>query len=548
MVMEGMAMFRPFIRLLIAMALAAFLAACGGALELGVNGSSGGGGSGAAGSDASDVDTSQCEITALAPVKVENTRATIRWDEPDGATSYAVSVGPDWDSGNPIYISPECSAGSCSYTVPNLPINDLYTAWVLFLSDDGCSVPGAAQVDTTIKCVRYTGLPGQRLGYYIETGDVNGDGYLDAFVGNLWLLPRHTGNNIANLFLGGPNFLDSNGDLVPAMSLHGWQDWMRIGLADLNDDGFADMIASDPWYWTTFGAVGVFRGGPLIEPFLDLRHWTVYPHADFIIWRVAEIDNYFGYAFDTGDFDGDGDTDIVISAPGNPTLMNNGNVFMIPGPINSSIAMPLDDTYEIYSSFDDPGDQRGSGYFVDTIGDVSGAGYDKVLFNYDFRPLGGGNYRSYVYSYDAVNGNANFGPVDTTTFFMFAEGLPALGQDYFYVGHGSDGGAGGSALIYRYEDPLPILPLYDIADPTEVGYGMTVAAGDFDVNGGTELWIGSYLNLAKIEGPDFGSSAPESQAVKSTALKIVDFNADGYDDMLVGAFNYGTTGSFGICY
>lgn len=90
----------------------------------------------------------------------------------------------------------------------------------------------------------------------------------------------------------------------PAMDRH----------ADLDADGHADMLLNDPYYQEPVGGerqhrgrLWLVRGGPAGPRIVDdeaAASWTFL--AD------TRVPGMFGYTWNTGDFDGDGRTDIVV--------------------------------------------------------------------------------------------------------------------------------------------------------------------------------------------------------------------------------------------
>jgi hypothetical protein len=145
-------------------------------------------------------------------------------------------------------------------------------------------------------------------------GDVDGDGFGDFIV---------AAGNGANLFFGGPSFATTTPVFIPSGTQY--QTVRSIaGAGDVNGDGYADVVMSDPMYTgglpSTPPAAHLHYGGPVglsTTPVL-----IAYAGWDFA-WSVAGA----------GDVNGDGYGDIVTQAnpglfvyyggpngPGNPTI------------------------------------------------------------------------------------------------------------------------------------------------------------------------------------------------------------------------------------
>ncbi|MEJ2687894.1 MAG: FG-GAP-like repeat-containing protein, partial [Gammaproteobacteria bacterium] len=150
------------------------------------------------------------------------------------------------------------------------------------------------------------GEAGERFGYELATGDVNGDGYADVIAG----APYYTGDQ------------DEEGRLaVICGSEHGlasaptWIEsgaaWARFGWSvaagDVNGDGFDDVIVGAPYYTgdrSQAGRVSVYFGSA--QGLHAAPAWSI---------EGGEAHALFGYAVAAADVDGDGRTDLIAGAP-----------------------------------------------------------------------------------------------------------------------------------------------------------------------------------------------------------------------------------------
>ena len=150
-----------------------------------------------------------------------------------------------------------------------------------------------------------------RLGTTVAgAGDVNGDGFDDALVGEpQYSDPARPERGRALVFLGGPNGLASS----PAWQAVGPVSYAHFGssvdrLGDVDGDGYDDIAISAPQYTegtrTHLGMVEVYRGnrdGCEARPF----------------WRAVgdAADENLGWVVITGDINGDHVRDLVVGAP-----------------------------------------------------------------------------------------------------------------------------------------------------------------------------------------------------------------------------------------
>ncbi|MBN2181047.1 MAG: ankyrin repeat domain-containing protein [Sedimentisphaerales bacterium] len=221
---------------------------------------------------------------------------------------------------------------------------------------------GASEVDLTIN-----GEKGENNGFgdYIAIGgDVNGDGYKDFLISSAQYTNNiATGSGKAYLYYGGTNIM-GNPDKIFTGENNG--DMFSDGIAemaDLNNDGFDDLLIGAPNYggaekFDGAGRLYIFYGGPEIDD-----------KADIIIESPDGQGSYFGFRPAAGDINNDGFLDLIVCAP----MYNNrtGRVYLYYGPIAS------DTTADKIFTGENPGDTFGM--FAIPNGDIDNDGYKDLL-------------------------------------------------------------------------------------------------------------------------------------------------------------------------
>lgn len=191
---------------------------------------------------------------------------------------------------------------------------------------------GPRGVETLPHVVLDNPMPQERanFGWSVgSAGDINGDGFADVLVTARRQTVEATEEGSAFLYFGGPTGIRPDPDIM----LDNPEDEMdaRYGISaasagDLNRDGYGDIVIGAHWQdygATNAGSAFMYFGGPsgvALSPDITLRHPTPQENARF------------GYAVSSGDFNGDGWSDLVVGAPGqNGATTNEGRVFLYPG-------------------------------------------------------------------------------------------------------------------------------------------------------------------------------------------------------------------------
>jgi len=326
-------------------------------------------------------------------------------------------------------------------------------------------------------------------------GDVNGDGYDDALIGARNEGPAAIGRAYA--YYGSATGFGS----TPDWMVEGDQAAAEFGIlvraaGDLNGDGYDDVIAGASSYdggQTDGGRVYVYYGSASgLSPTPD---WTA---------EGNQANARFGFRGGAaGDVNGDGYDDLIVGA----YLYSNGQsgegrVYVYYG---SGAGLGLTPPWTAESNQAD----AWFGVAAGAAGDVNGDGYDDVIVG--------------AHQYDD-------GEVDEGRVFVYYGSAAGLGSapdwmaesDQAYSNYGLAAGAAGDLNGDGYDDVIVGAFTYDGGETDE---------------GRAYVYYGSASGLS----PAPGWIAESDQAGSSFGYAVSaagDVNADGYDDVIVGAFFY----------
>jgi len=414
------------------------------------------------------------------------------------------------------------------------------------------------------------------FGFSVAVGDANGDGYddvligaygVDSYRGEAYLffgnssLNRTIGSDEANVTYSGRREQSPPPGASYSYSSSSTYFGRKVALKDLNGDGLADAIISQPYwsyyyyyyysypseyhyYWTYYGKVFVFYGRTdYNDTYLDADDGD----ADIEItgWAPARIYSYrysWGsyyyynvYAYlgdgdlDVMDINGDSYNDLVIGSPRYYDYQNyiysQGQVAVLLG---SSSGFPSQINLRNYPSSKWINITGSSRYYYlgDNVasGDINGDGYDDLVAG----AHGASSYRGQVYVYYGgpyLSSGGEYTTSDANVTITGASGSNYLGS--VAVGdHNRDG----------YDDLL-------------MGAGRASSSrGEVYLILGTPtlpatISLASYPYQAKIKGP---ASSSYLGYYYGKPLAFMDIDSDGYKDLVMGA--YRAPGAFGARY
>jgi hypothetical protein len=388
----------------------------------------------------------------------------------------------------------------------------------------GSSFPGT-KADVTLRSI----------GKYVSiAGDVNGDGYNDILIGD--------GSYYAYIYYGGETLSDGASWDIRLSKVSGTRYSTSLsGAGDVNNDGYDDILVGDYSADNYRGNVYLYLGAETMED---------KPAA---VWEGEEQGDEFGMAIaGVGDADNDGHTDFLIGAPRFDGFegTNSGRVYLFSGASSSddsaSIIFEGKKDYQYFGKYISPGVHDINN---DDITDIC-IGTNKPTYGKAYVFFGGSalkdsaaltlasDYSSGYFGSAAALGDLNNDGYDDI-----------LAGEYLYSINGY--GRGRVSIFFGGANPDSIAGLYYSGERSEQQTGHSIAsAGDVNGDGYDDMIVGSNgvaqtgKALIFFGGPGADMTADiilsdnlGNSRFGCSVASAGDVNNDGYDDVIVGAYN-----------
>jgi len=368
-----------------------------------------------------------------------------------------------------------------------------------------------------------------------SAGDVNGDGYSDVIVG---AYGYSTNKGRAYIFYGGAS-MNNTADVIMTGESNGNDFGTSVSTAgDVNGDGYSDVIAGADLYSSNTGRAYIFFGGASMNNIAD------------VTMTGAAANNTFGKSVSSaGDVNGDGFSDVIIGANGYSS--NTGRAYIFFG------GSTMDNASDVLLTGEAAGNNFGVS--VSSAGDVNGDGFSDVIAGaYGFNSNTG---KAYIYYGGAgMNSTADVIMTGESTFNFFGNSVSSAGDvngdgfsDVIISAFGYNSFTGKAFVFFGGTSMNNIADITMNEDIVNSYFGISVSsAGDVNGDGFSDLLVGAYgygSNTGRAYFYDYlmkneiiseltmtGESS--SNFFGSSISAAGDVNGDGFSDVIVGSYGY----------
>lgn len=405
------------------------------------------------------------------------------------------------------------------------------------------------QIESTIPDMIFDGDPNSHFGHIIVCSDIDRDGYDDILIGSHMY---HNKRGRVYLFYGGHD-MDSKTDLIFEGQDDGDYFGGSIACGDIDNDGYEDIIIGASGYSNNLGRTYLYWGN---------ERNSMNTNPDKIFTGENGKSSRFGTNSAIYDIDNDGYDDIIIGAYWYPSD-GTGQAYLYYG--NTKELMDI--SYDLIFKPENPEDRRFS--YTIRCGDVDNDGYGDIVINSSDK------WKQYFYYGDNksnIDANADvIFEINSEGVYSFGNGLVCFdqnrdGYDDLVVGDTKFNNSQGRIYIFHGNSKKSMDTNHDIIIDGEVEqslFGVRAVGGDIDGDNVSDLVIAAngsgsrvgrvYVYCGKeLTGSDprpckilTGENANDSFGV---GLACGDVNKDGFDDIVVGAYEYKAGANQGRVY
>lgn len=166
-----------------------------------------------------------------------------------------------------------------------------------------------------------------------KTGDINGDGYIDIIgklnVWNGWTYCIWIMYGSSERFPEEISICDYSGKMTYIYGNGNWDYLVGIQVGDFNGDGYDDIVIGN--WWTTiqvdYPETFIIYGSPDLPEQIEIGNFP----SNLKVTRIEARDenSYLGRYISTGDMNGDGYDDLILSEVADPDLNKEGILYII---------------------------------------------------------------------------------------------------------------------------------------------------------------------------------------------------------------------------
>jgi len=392
-----------------------------------------------------------------------------------------------------------------------------------------------------------------------NAGDINGDGFDDFLIGAVRADPGGVGQaGESYVVFGRDDSLTPFAASFDLSSLNGTNGFVLNGIGsldssgfsvsgagDINGDGFDDILIgardADPNGNFSGETYLVFGRDDSVTPFspsLDLS--SLDGTNGFVMNGIAAYDRSAVSVSSAGDINGDGFDDILIGAyQADPNGAVSGETYVVFGRDNSITAFSasldlstLDGTNGFFINGVSVGDF--SGVSVSSGGDINGDGFDDILIGAFMADANGGNFDRIGETYVVFGSSESFGAALNLSALNGTNGFTVNGidmNDQSGVSVSSAGDINGDG----FDDILIGTRAFSsTGSSSETGETYVVLGRDDSITA-----FSATLNLFALDGTNgFVINGIDTGDRSGASVSSAgDINGDGFDDILIGAYN-----------
>jgi hypothetical protein len=267
-----------------------------------------------------------------------------------------------------------------------------------------------------------------QFGLVLASGDINGDGFSDLITADI----SSTAEGRAYIFNGSQNGISQTSASAANTIISGESTTFKTGdyltTGDFNGDGFSDLVV---------GAYNTTNGSRTYIFHSQGQSGISTMNASFANRIIIESSNIeFGYALATGDFNGDGFSDLLIGANDFDSSSTSGRAFLYLSTGSAGIVQTVSTSANLIINGENSGDRIGD-YL--SFADLNNDGFAELILGASRYIGGASNGRVYIYSGSATNpGNVTIN-ANTITNRITGTGGGRLGAAMGIIDFNGDG-------------------------------------------------------------------------------------------------------------